>query len=80
MRDSDPEVDIVQTIRNNYEGYVNKGVKRYILYLKVQTITGHPYEDNCKEMLSNKVLEFCRAKLVGINNVHATCGPGLEGF
>ena len=80
MRDSESEVAIVQTIRNNYEGYVNKGVKRYILYLKVQTITGHPYEDNCKEMLSNKVLEFCRAKLVGINNVHATCGPGLEGF
>ena len=43
MRDSEPEVDIVQTIRNIYEGYVNKGVKRYILYLKVQAINRHLY-------------------------------------
>ena len=48
MRDHSEVFEMVQKLRNNFEGYTKKQVEKNILDNTVQVIIGHPTEDNFK--------------------------------
>ena len=59
---------MVQTIRQNYEGYTKKEVEQAKLARKVQGRIGHPTDRNFENMVSHNILKNCPVTKPDVTN------------
>ena len=66
---------MIETDRNNFEGYTKKQVENAILARKMQAMVARTPEEKFKDMVRHKILSNCRIKVDDITNAHAIFGP-----
>ena len=79
IRESQYVIAMVQTVRNNFEGFSNNQDERAILDCKVQEIIGHPADTNLKHMVSKNLLINFPVKVGYVTNALSVFSHTLSG-
>jgi hypothetical protein len=78
---NDPAIIMVQTIRENFEGFTRKEVERAIAARRAQALAGHPSERVFKREVSRKssssLFRSCPITLQDISNACTIFGPSV---
>ena len=80
MREHKEAFALLQTVRQNSEGFTKRQVKQESLTRKAQAIVGHPTDDKFKQMVSSKRFTNCHVKVSGVTNARTIFGPYLPGL
>ena len=72
------ELNLVQTVRKNYEGFTKRDVERAVLASEATGLIGHPSERDLKYLVSIN-LNDCPVTIPDVNNAHKIFGPNLGG-
>ena len=73
-QESKAAVEIIQTVRNNFEGWTKKQVEKTILAHKVKEMVEHTTDESFKHMVSSKLLNNHPLKLEDVTNTHTIFG------
>ena len=73
-------VNMLQTVRINYECYTKKEVESNILARKVQARVSHPLDTGFKNMVRDKLLAIFSVKLEHIANANNIFSPNVTGL
>ena len=63
-----------ETVRNNFEGYTKRQVKKAILAREAQAMVAHPTDEKFKQMVSHENLKNCDVRVEHITDAHAIVG------
>ena len=78
QQSTEPEgVALVQTVRENYEGYTKREVLRAKEARRAQAKIGNPSEGDCKGMVSSNMIKNCSITPSDIANAKEVFGPAL---
>ena len=69
----------VQTVRENFEGFVKQEIAAAKIARKSQVTIGHPSERDFKSMVSNNTIQKFPITTFDITNYHTMFGPNLAG-
>ena len=79
LRDSKEDVNFIQTVRDNYEGFTKWDVLDAKLARRAQAMIGHPTDSTFKAMVSHKLLRNCTVKPLHVANADIMFGTDLSG-
>ena len=68
---------LVQTVRENYEGYTKREVLKAKEAHRAQAMMGNPNEKDYKTMVRNNLIPECPITSTDITNARAIFGPDL---
>ena len=71
MRKHKEHVAMLQTVRDNMEGFTKREVRDAILARRTQAMVGHPSDSDFAEMVSRTVLDDCPVKPPAVSNAIA---------
>ena len=71
-------LNFVQNVRNNYDGFTKRYIKRAVLDHGAAGLIGHPSERDLKYLVSGKLTD-CPVTIPDVNNAHKIFGPILCG-
>ena len=75
---TEPEsVALVQTVRENYEGYTKRKVLRANKACRAQAMIGNPSKGDFKGMMSSNMIKNCSVTPSDIANTKEIFGPAL---
>ena len=80
MRKHKEAFALLQTVRENFEGFIQRQVKQAKLARRAQAMVGHPTDDKFKQMVSSRSFTNCRVKVRDVTNARAIFGPYLPGL
>ena len=66
---------MLETVRENFEGYTKKQVEKAILARKAQAMVGHPPDEKFKQMVSHGNLSNCNVTVKDVTNARALFDP-----
>ena len=80
MREHQDGIDMVNTVRKNFEGFTRKQVEKAVLAREVQAMVAVPTEAEFKKMVSSKSLSDCPVTVDDVANARAIFGPDRAGL
>ena len=80
LRDQQEGLAMLQTVPENYEGYMKRQVEKATLAQEVQAMIGHPTDARFKQLVSKRVLKDCPLTADDVTNAISIFGPDLAGI